>query len=147
MSRRTRLPVLAVVGLLVACLVAGCGHRATPEPTYRPVPDQKLYARIAQLPGVSSVQIDFSTSPDNPSTYVGEIKLRSGSDLARRLDQAIAILRQGRYRALISVSAYSPTQPAVYAHSLAGSTRADFDKRYGPQPGDGRPPDTTPGPH
>lgn len=144
--RRTRLPLLVAVGVVLACVTAGCGQRPAPEPAYRPIDDQTLYARIAKLPGVTSVDIDFSTSPNDPSTYVGEIKLRSGSDLARRLDQAIAILRQGRFRALISVSAYSPTQPAVYARSLAGSTRADFDKRYGPQPGDGTPPATTPGP-
>ena len=40
----------------------------------------------------------------------------------------------------MQLNAYSPGQPAVSSSTVVGNTRDALDKRYGPQPGDGRPP-------
>jgi hypothetical protein len=129
----------------LAWSLTACGQQA-PTPDYQPVPDPSLYARVAKLPGVTDVDIKFRDTADAPKTYVGEIRVERGTDPVERLDQAIAILRQGRYQAAIDIVLYPPGRPGVESTSIAGYTRASLDQRYGPQPGDGKPPDTAPTP-
>lgn len=138
-----RLPP-ALVCLVVVWSVAACGTPAPQRPDYKPVPDRSLYARIGDLPGVTEVDIVYKDSPGDPETYVGSFRVKAGTDPLRRLDQAMAILRQGRFQAAMSLSVYPPDRPAIYSDALAGYTRTDLDKRYGPQPGDGKPPESTP---
>lgn len=140
MRRSTPLPALVLLGVALLWSVTSCAQPA-PKPGYTPVPDKQLYSRIAELPGVAKVDISYQDDLDDPATYVGEINLAPRADPEQVLDQAMAILRQGRFRALMALSAYPPTSPAIYSDTVAGHTRDDLDTRYGPQPGSGQPPD------
>lgn len=132
------LRLLAV--LVLAVSLAGCGARTPLKPDYTPKPDPQLYAAIQRLPGVQTVRIRYFDNADKPQIYVGEIRVDPGTDLTTVLDHAMAILRQGRFRALLDLSVFSKSQTPVSSDTLVGDTRAGLDKRYGPQPGNGTPP-------
>jgi hypothetical protein len=127
--------VVALAGTLL-----GCGAAKPLSPDYTPRPDARLYAAIEKVPGVRSVRIRYVDTADRPQVYVGRIEVAPGTDLTSVLDHAMAILRQGRFRALLDLSVYSSSQTPVSSDTLVGDTRAGLDKRYGPQPGDGTPP-------
>jgi hypothetical protein len=71
------------------------------------VPDDELYSRIAELPGVQAVDIRYNgTWPE--SKYSGELTIEPGADAQPVLDETYAIRRQGRYDIAITVARASP---------------------------------------
>ncbi|MCD9199890.1 hypothetical protein [Aeromicrobium wangtongii] len=135
-----RLPLLLLGVLLLAACSSGGSDSDGSAPSYRPVPDDELYARIAQLPGVEAVDIRYDdTWPE--SKYRGEITIESGADPQAVLDATYAVLRQGRPDVAISVRGVQD-RTSISFDLLDGRSGipANLEKRYGPQPGDGTPP-------
>lgn len=133
--------VLVVVAVLLSVL-AGCAKDDGPvKPDYTPVPDATLMSRIARLPGVADVDVTFQKSFDYGTGYVGRIRVDPDVDAAAVLDRSYAILRQGRYQVEITVVAVQDgRQVSSAGFGLDAGTTAALDERYGPQPGDGKPP-------
>ena len=138
--RASRLILLAAA-LMVA---AGCTSPAPKdkdEPDYDAVPDADLFSRIADQSGVEKADISFNgTFPER--TYTGEITVAADADAQAVLDQAYATLRQGRSDADIGIAAIQG-DTYIRFERLPGSgvgTPTELEKRYGPQPGDGKPP-------
>jgi hypothetical protein len=138
------LPLLVLVLALVPALVA-CGSEPAPaHSSYKPVPDTTLYQQIGDLPGVTQVDIEWVDDATRGKSYVGRVRVRDGVDRLRRLDQVLAILRQGRAGAGITVSVGTAHGVAKFPSDLGVITPEEIEERYGPQPGDGTPPDSTP---
>jgi hypothetical protein len=139
-NRRLPILLIGVLMLLGACSLGGSDDGPT-KPDYTPVPDDELYSRIGQLPGVQAVDVRYNgTWPE--SKYSGEITIEPGADAQQVLDQAYAILRQGRYDVAITVAALQD-RTSISFDRLAGGRPgipAELEKRYGPQPGNGTPP-------
>lgn len=134
MMNRLVVTVLALV-LLAACRTSS----GDDEPDYTPIPDAELFAQIGRLPGVSDVDISYSKDFGNTG-YIGQIAVAAGTDPVATLDHAYAILRQGRYRASITVVAVQNGKQFSTIELGTGSSNAELTKRYGPQPGTGEPP-------
>ncbi len=140
------LPLLVLVIALVPVLSA-CGAHPTPKrPSYHPMADATLYQQIGDLPGVTNVDIRWVDDATRGRSYVGRVRVRDGVDELRRLDQVLAILRQGRAGAGITVSVGTAHGVAKFPSDLGVITPEEIEARYGPQPGDGTPPDSTPAP-
>lgn len=108
--------------------LAACGGSDEPKgPGYTPIPDKQLFAQIAAIPGVTTVSLSYRDEFGNSNDYVGEIRVDPAADAAVVLDHAFAILRQGRWRASMSLFAVQ-------------------NERYDPQPGNGLPPESPPTP-
>lgn len=140
--------LLAVVTLLTAC--APGDLRARPIVSYTPVPDAELYRRIAALPHVTKVDIDYSDDFPNGRQYRGVITSDGQENPNLTLDRAIPILRQGAADAFILLYVSFPgpdgrTETASSSRFL-GPAEADLALRYGPQPGNGTPPASPPVP-
>lgn len=135
---------MALVGAL---LLVGCGRAEPADPGYRPVPDEELFSRIAALPEVTEVDIDFVDTVTNGRTYIGDIQVTPEAEPLAVLDRAIAILRQGRYGASMGLSVLrpGPTGRLRVTHGFElgiSPSEPDLTERYGPQPGTGEPPET-----
>lgn len=132
--------LVALVVLLA--ILGGCRGSDEPKgPDYTPIADADLFAQIADLPGVSDVDVRYRKEFSYGNGYAGEITVDEGADAAATLDKAYAILRQGRFQVEISVVAMQGRkQIASSAFGLVAGTTANLDERYGPQPGDGTPP-------
>jgi hypothetical protein len=129
-----------VLGVLSGCFLSS---PPTPRATYRPVPDRQLYARIAKLPGVVGVHLNWKNGFENPNSYGGEIRSARGADKIEILDRALAILRQGRPGASFGGLEVVPPDDFVLGPGHLGLLGpADYTARYGPQPGTGVPPPT-----
>lgn len=140
-----------LVVVCAAVLLGGCGRDEPDDPGYSPVPDDQLYSRIAELPEVTDVDVDFVDDVTNGRTYIGGIEVTRTADPLAVLDQAIAILRQGRYRASMGLSVLRPAPSGklevTYGFELGiAPSEPDLTERYGPQPGTGQPPETPPTP-
>ena len=140
--------LLAVLTLLGACTIPS--SRPSPTATYTPVPDAELYRRIAALPHVTNVIIDYSDSFSNGSRYDGGLTTDGQENPYLTLDQTIAILRQGVLRAYISIDLDFPgpdgRTETAFSSRFPGDTESDLSQRYGPQPGSGIPPASPPVP-
>lgn len=110
------------------------------EAGYTPVPDQELFAEVAALPGVTSADVRWTDSFGNSNVYAGTVRVTRSADPEAVLDRVHAILRQGRPGATLGVTVRQPGAPDTTAAQLGLYTAADVEERYGPQPGDGRPP-------
>lgn len=132
----------AIVGLVV---FAGCSLNNMPSPVanYRPVPDARLYASVADISGVTSVDLTWTNGFDNPNGYGGDIRVRRDVDVVEILDRALAILRQGRPGASLGGIQVAPEGAFAISPTDFGLwTESDFTARYGHQPGSGLPPPT-----
>ncbi len=129
---------LATLVLLTGACASG-GSSSQEQPDYTPMPDDQLFSRINQLPGVESADISYNDDfPDN--AYVGRVTLSPDADAQDTLDTILAILRQGRPDVDMNVQAQQDGR-AVSLDAIEGpTTRTNLAKRYGPQPGDGTPP-------
>jgi hypothetical protein len=133
-------PIVLALALL---LVAGCGSSAPKDPhaTYAPVPDAQLFKQIRKLPGVVSADVSYK-SDFNGTGYYGNVSVRHGIDQLSTLDRVFAILWKGRPGVLpFSLEVDEPGKPLVNSLDLDLNSYADWVHRYGPQPGDGQPPD------
>jgi hypothetical protein len=143
-ARVTTAVVLPVVCLLVltGCLLGGNGAAdPDPSPTYDPVPDDQLYAQVARVEGVRSVDLDYMDSFANPNSYGGTIAVeRDAKNVAHIVDQACAILWQGHPDASILFEVTLPDRSTVSSTAYHLADPQDLEKRYGPQPGTGEPP-------
>lgn len=130
--------------LLAFVVLAGCSHGPTAsKPTYTPVPDAVLYARIAKINGVESSDLNWVNRFGQSNSYGGDIHVRAGVDAAHVLDEALAILRMGRPGAFYtSVEVFQPGASAISPTDFGLWSQADYTQRYGPQPGTGLPPQT-----
>jgi hypothetical protein len=140
MTRRLPILLIGVMLLLGACSPGGSDDGPT-KADYTPVPDDELYSRIAELPGVRAVDIRYNgTWPE--SKYSGEITIEPGADAQHVLDEAYAILRQGRYDVAITVAGLQDRTSISFDRLDNGrpGIPAELEKRYGRQPGDGTPP-------
>lgn len=139
--------MLAVV--LVCAATASCSTSEStpddPEPTvsYSPVPDDRLFGEVAELPGVSDVDLEFDDSFSGGNGYVGDLRLESGDDPVATLDTVIAILRQGRPEVAMTIEVLQPDRTTTTVDlPMRSATEPFLTERYGPQPGDGVPPST-----
>ena len=128
--------------VLALLMAAGCG--GSPEDvhaTYSPVPDARLFAQVRELPGVTRAHV-FYASDFNGKGYYGNVWVRRGVDARKTLDRVFAILWQGRPEAAIGspIEVDRLGKPLVSALDLGLKSYSDWVKRYGPQPGDGKPP-------
>jgi hypothetical protein len=138
----------AVLGLVVALALTGCGpdESEPPTPSYTPVADARLFAEVGDLPGVISEDLRWVDKFGDSNRYGGYVYVRRKADQCRVLDEAFAILRKGRPGASIFVGVLvgppSPSQGEGFTMALADlDLIADPTKRYGEQPDTGRPPD------
>lgn len=130
--------------LLVVALVGACsgGSEKESEPDYEPVPDRELYAQVARLPGVTDVDVEFHDTFTTGRAYIGTVTVGPDADPVAVLDHAMAVLRQGRWRASITLEVRQGTRSTTSEElGMASGTEPDLVERYGPQPGDGRPPE------
>lgn len=146
----------SILALVAATGLSGCTN-SVPEqestvtaPDYTPVPDEELTRQIAAIDGVVEEQVSYEDSTNTPNTYLGRITVADGVTRAEAVeiyDHAVAILRQGRPRAGMGIlveSASLGVDSFVVSSAdldLRGGTPDALEKRYGPQPGDGTPPD------
>jgi hypothetical protein len=137
-----RLPVLLLgLLLLVTACSSGSSDGGGKKADYTPIPDDELYAAIGEIPGVQAVDIRYNdTFPEKK--YGGEITIESGVDAQDVLDAAYAVLRQGRFDVGISVFGLQD-KTSISFDRLGGRSGipSRLEERYGPQPGDGTPPD------
>ena len=141
--------IFSLVSVFAMCVaLASCGGSEAPDrPDYTPIPDKQLFAQIAEIPGVRGVAIKHLDTFDNPNDYVGDIEVNLSADAAAILDQALAILRQGRWRAGMGISAVQDTRVvSTDVLGIKSPTDEFLAERYGPQPGNGLPPESTPTP-
>ncbi|RLV56175.1 hypothetical protein D9V41_06970 [Aeromicrobium phragmitis] len=140
----------AVLVLVLSIVMTGCAQdpEPTPEPTvsYTPIADEQLYADITRLPGVQSVDLDYVDSVTAGRGYIGSIVIDDGADAAQILDHAIAILRQGQPDATMTIHALRGDERITprTALDLTQTDLRELENRYGPQPGDGQPPEVAP---
>lgn len=119
--------------------VAGCTG-STAEPVgYEPVPDERLFSEVDDLPGVRSVDIEFSSSFTNGPVYSGYVRVDRRADLLGTLDATAAILWQGKPRAIQLVKVTSP-RGRVENTTVRLQSTTDLEERFGPQPGTGEVP-------
>ena len=131
------LALAIVMALLTGCRSGG----GDDEPAYEPVPDEDLYAAIAALDGVRKVEIRYVEGFARTNNYGGELTVDDPSRAMELLDRAVAILWQGRPGALADLLVLGPDRQLLhYTSDLGLRTRADYEERYGPQPGTGEPP-------
>ncbi len=138
-----------VVVLMMVAALGACdgGGEDPPPPGYTPIPDKDLFAQVAALPGVTKSDISYSESVGTPNDYIGRVEVESAVDALAILDQVLAILRQGEPGAAITVVAVQDgVQISPRELGLLSTTDEDLTERYGPQPGDGKPPASTPTP-
>lgn len=131
-----------VVALCVA--LASCGGTDEPKgPGYTPISDKVLFTQIAAIPGVTKVDIEYVDTFENSNGYIGTVDVRTGADAVGVLDQVLAILRQGRWRAGMQVVVLQGgRQISTSALGLNAPTDRRLTERYGPQPGNGTPPES-----
>ncbi len=132
-----------VLALAIAvALMTGCRPGGDdPKASYDPAPDDDLYAEIADLDGVTKVKIRFVEGFARTNNYGGEIVVDDPERALEVLDRAIAILWQGREGALADLIVLGPdNQLLKYTSDLGLRKPADYEERYGPQPGTGEPP-------
>lgn len=133
--------LLMVLVMTLAGACSGGSERET-GPDYEPVPDRELFAQVAQLPGVTRVDISFQDTFTSGRGYVGTVEVDADAEPSAVLDQAMAVLRQGRWRASITLDVRQGTRSTTFVDlGMASGTEPDLVERYGPQPGDGSPPD------
>lgn len=133
----------ALLGLALAMAAGGCAKDddGPVKPDYTPVADVELVQQIEAIPGVTDVQVKFRKSFTYGTEYHGPITVAEGIDAAAVLDRVYAILRQGRPGVGITVRAVQGgRQVSSDAFGLAVGTPPRLEERYGPQPGDGKPP-------
>lgn len=126
--------------LLLALVACSLSSPETPRATYTPTPDTALYVRIAKIPGVINVDIGWVNRFGDTNTYVGRIRVRRGIGQVSILDQSLAILRQGRPGAFLVIQVFRRGSPAITPQDFGLRSIADYESRYGPQPGSGLPP-------
>lgn len=134
--------VLAVA--ITVALMAGClpGGGTDDKPGYEPVPDDELFAEVAALDGVRSVDVRFVEGFGRTNNYGGEIVVEDPDRALEVLDRAAAILWQGREGALADLLLLGPDNQLLhYTSDLGLRSPADYEERYGPQPGTGEPPE------
>jgi hypothetical protein len=133
---------MLVVAIAVA-LMSGCGPGGDDDkPTYDPMPDEELYSEIEALDGVQQVDIRFVEGFARTNNYGGELTVTDPDRALELLDRAIAILWQGREGALADLLVLGPDRQLLHYTSDLGLRKpADYEERYGPQPGTGEPPE------
>ena len=146
MMLRMILSRTVAVALCVALTSCGGTHEPT-GPGYTPLSDKVLFTQIAAIPGVTKVDIEYVDTFENSNGYIGTVDVRTDEDAVGALDQALAILRQGRWRAGMQVVVLQGgRQISTSALGLNAPTDRRLTERYGPQPGNGLPPESPPSP-
>ena len=133
--------------VLVALVLSACGpdQPDVTGPSYTPVPDDVLFARVSALPGVAAQHLEYLDSFANPNGYSGTVDAKKGVDPRELLDAVLAVLRTGHPDAALDVSVSSRSLGYQIGPDFLGLfLKEDFDRRYGPQPGDGTPPPSLP---
>lgn len=127
--------ILVLSALLVGLLTA-CGEEAG----YTPVPDAELYEQVSALPGVERHHLRATDGFPRGTAYVGTVVVGDEADPVEVLDAVLAVLWQGMpeagYPLVEVVQGLRGTSPG----DVGLVSRADFEARYGPQPGSGEPP-------
>jgi len=142
MTRRRRaLPAYLVVMLLVA--LTACGPEED-SVDYTPVPDEDLFAQIADLGSVDEVDLAYVDRFGQSNSYGGDVHVDGSRPAEEVLDEVLAILWQGRPDAnLSSVSISVPPgsgQSSLLPAQVGLDRQSALVARYGEQPGTGSPP-------
>ena len=163
--RRRHLLGVASVAVVLLGASAGCalggggsgggggggGGTASPSTTYRPVPDNQLFAAVRALPDVTDARISHRDNATDGSLYSGTLVTDGSTNPYTTLDAAVAILRQGRQGAQVVLTvapdkARGIPRQFVSTEILDRSAPDPLTARYGPQPGPGTPPSDPPVP-
>ena len=146
--------VAVLLGATTGCAVGGGGGgagTASASASYQPVPDEQLFAAVRALPDVTGARISHRDNATDGSLYSGTLVTDGSTNPFATLDAAVAILRQGRQGAQITL-AVAPDRargiPRQYTSTefLDRSAADPLTERYGPQPGPGTPPSEPPVP-
>lgn len=134
MTRRTAPTRRAVAGALAAVVVlAGCtGARPDDDDKGSVVPDEEIYAAIAEIPGVTDVSITFQDDLTTGPLYGGELYVDATADPLCVLDLTLGYLRYGKPGAR-SVAVVQGDED--YVPEDLGDI--DYAERYGPTSKDG----------
>lgn len=140
MTRRL-LPLL----LALTCVLGGCGDggNGDGDASYTPKKSSQLYAEIAAIDGVTSVDIGEYESAGlggSRPAYRGQVRVTDAADPLQVLDQVLAILWQGLPGASLRDVVVHQGDTGFYDAPYAGLGDALLKERYGPQPGTGKPP-------
>lgn len=122
--------------LLVTLLLSACGGgRPVNEEAdgYSPVPDDVLYAEIAKMPGVTEVNLEFSTKLGTANSYRGEVVAAPGTDGLALLDNVFRTLRKGRLNAYFKLRVTVVGDKSYMASNLRVLSLPALEERYGPQ--------------
>lgn len=134
---------MLLLPLALLALPSGCGS-STPDPgaDYRPaLTDEQIRQRIAALPHVVSAEVRHRDGFGVGSTYAGLVEVSGSRYVVPTLDRVNALLRQGRYAAYLTVEVAAGRGATAISNPDVGLADGDaVEQRYGPQPGDGRPP-------
>lgn len=125
--------IAVTLSLLVG--VSGCVGSTAEPMGYEPVPDERLFSEVDDLPGVRSVDLEVSSSFTNGPVYSGYVRVDRRADLLGTFDATAAILWQGKPRAIQLVKVEGP-QGRVENTTVRLQSTTDLE-RFGPQPGTG----------
>ncbi len=131
-----RSPVIAALALVLsACSSTG----------YEPRSDEELFQAIAELPGVKATNsMDSTTGFQEGTGYSGYITLEPTADPATVIDATLAILWQGRKGAEYGLVEWLKDGKGYRESDVGLIDEADYEARYGEQPGTGVPPTDKP---
>jgi len=119
--------------LLTGC-VRGTSDDASDSMPERAVPDEVLFQQVTDLPGVATVEgLRFQNAFGYEPQYVGRITAEPDADPLCVLDEALAILHQGREGVRLGVEVTTREKVTYGLSSLVGNG-GTAEGRYGPQP-------------
>ncbi|MET0434776.1 MAG: hypothetical protein ABW025_11460 [Cellulomonas sp.] len=125
-----------LLGTAVATALAGCAVGQSGKPS-APVPDDVLFDQVAELPGVRSSAIRWERNFGNTPFYMGTITAEDAADPLCVLDEALAVLYQGRQDTSLRAVEVEQGGTTVRAEDLDGET--PLGERYGPRPTEPQP--------
>lgn len=132
-----RTPALgAAVGtaLLLTGCASGTSHDTSDALREGAVADDVLFEQVAGLPGVAEVEdLRFQHDFGLPPQYAGRITVADDADPRCVLDEALAILHQGRQGVGLEVLVTTSEKQTYGLSSLVGRG-GSAEGRYGPQP-------------
>ncbi len=139
-------PLLAVLGTVLGAALAmtlgACGPEED-DPGYTPVPDDELFARVAEIESVTEVDLTWVDRFGQQKSYGGDVLVDGSRPTGDVLDEVLAVLWQGRPDASYAVSVTPPPESgkvSLMPFQVGLDDQGALRERYGDQPGDGRPP-------
>jgi hypothetical protein len=125
---------LGACALLLSGCLRGTSDDASDTMPEGPVADDVLFEQVATLPGVAHVDdLRFQNAFGYAPQYVGLITVTKDADPLCVLDEALALLHQGRRGVGLGVQVVTDDTTVYDVLSLTGR-EGSAEQRYGPQP-------------